>query len=313
MLGRTAAGLYWMFRYLERGENSTRLLDAGHRISLTHSSAAPNEWASIINAQGSGEIFEQMHRGFSANNVINFILRDKANPSSIASTISRARENGKMIRTALTREVWEAANESWLTSSNFLSRQVGLKGLPRVLNHLRVQSNAVSAALHGTMLRDDIYNFALIGTFIERGESIARLLDVKYYVLLPTASHVGSSLDNVQWETILRSAAALKSFSWLYGGDANPAEIANFLIFDRRMPRSITFSFTELLSNLNSLAQQYGFKCSCHDMAQEINAKLVNANINSVMNGGLHEFILGYLEASNSLSRQIEKDYRFYD
>ncbi len=302
-----------MFRYLERGENSTRLLEAGQRISITHSLQDPSEWISIIDAIGAREAFNNKGYQYQLTDVINFMLRDKSNPSSILSTINLARENARMIRTALTREVWEAVNEAYLLLQKILSRHVTARALPSVLNQIRGQNYAISGALYGTMLRDDIYNFARIGTFIERAESTARLLDVKYFVLLPTVSHVGSSLDNAQWESILLSAAALKSYSWLFGGNTNPSAIANYLILDRRMPRSITFSFIELVSNLNLLADSYRATNPSHMIARDINKKLVRTDIDTIIQDGLHDFIQDFLQDSNTLGKQIEIDFRFYE
>ena len=313
MLGKTANGVYWMFRYLERSENTARLLDAGHRIALTHSHAANNEWASIISATGSKYVFNEITRESRANEVINFLLRDRSNPSSVLSVINFARDNGRCVRTALTREVWEAINECWLTIKDLLNRQVHEKNLSNVLRIIRNQNGLVRSALHSTMLRNDIYNFSRIGTYIERADSTARLLDVKYYVLLPSVSSVGSSLDNVQWETILRSASALRSYTWLNGGIINPSKIADFLIFDRRLPRSFIFCFAKIVENLENIAMSYGKRFKCNDLADITNERLKISDINSIHQAGLHEFIEQFITEANILARQIEIDFRFYD
>ena len=208
MLGKTAGGLYWMFRYLERSENTARLLEAGFRIALTRSHAAEDEWKSVVTTAGALHAYEEKYQQFEASNVINFLLRDGDNPSSVVSVIEAARSNARMVRTALTREVWEATNECWMTLKALLAGPVRERDLPAVLGTIRQQSALVRGALHGTMLRNDIYDFARIGTFLERSDNTARILDVKYYVLLPSISSVGSSLDNVQWETILRSVSS---------------------------------------------------------------------------------------------------------
>ena len=232
MLGKTAGGLYWMFRYLERSENTARLLEAGFRIALTRSHAAEDEWKSVVTTAGALDAYEQKYQRFEAANVINFLLRDADNPSSVVSVIEAARSNARMVRTALTREVWEATNECWMTLKALLARPVRERDLPAVLGTIRQQSALVRGALHGTMLRNDIFDFARIGTFLERADNTARILDVKYYVLLPSISSVGSSLDNVQWETILRSVSSQRAFRWIYGAEVRPKNIADF--FDPR-------------------------------------------------------------------------------
>ncbi|MCK5745778.1 MAG: alpha-E domain-containing protein, partial [Oricola sp.] len=232
--------------------------------------------------------------------------------SSVISVIEAARNNARLVRTALTREVWEATNECWLALKDTLARPVRDRDLPETLGTIRQQSALVRAALHGTMLRNDIYDFARIGTFIERADNTARILDVKYYVLLPSVMHVGSSLDNVQWETILRSVSAQRAYRWLNAGDINPKGIAEFLIRDRRLPRSLAFCYTKLVDNLGYLADDYGHRLPCHDLSEEVLAKLRGHTIDTIFDQGLHQFLEEFLSANNRLGRQIEQDYRFY-
>lgn len=311
MLGKTAGGLYWMFRYLERSENTTRLLDAGIRIAITRSSAAENEWSSIVTTAGARDAFLARHSEFEASRVIDFLLRDRANPSSVLSVIEAARNNARLVRTALTREVWEATNECWMSLSAILARPVSAKNLTEVLSSIRQQSGLVRGALHGSMLRNDIYNFTRLGTFIERADSTARILDVKYYVLLPSVSHVGSSLDNVQWETILRTVSGLRAYRWKHGGEVTPNGIAEFLILDPQMPRSLAFCIDKVVDNLGFLAMNYDERHPCHAQADKIRKRLAKTGIASVFDYGLHEFIVDFLRDTNALGLQIERDYRF--
>ena len=208
MLGKTAGSLFWMARYLERSENNARLIDAGFRIALTRSQTAAAEWKSVLVTAGVNQAFQAAHGDYSSARVIDFLLRDPANPSSILSVIRQARDNARTARTALTRETWEAVNTSWMTLVALLKRQVREDDLPDVLTTIRQQSAQVRGALNGTMLRNDGYHFALLGTYLERADNTARILDVKYYLLLPSVAHIGTSIDNVQWETILRSVSA---------------------------------------------------------------------------------------------------------
>jgi len=313
MLGKTAGGLYWMFRYLERSENTTRLLDAGFRIAITRSSAAKNEWASIVTTAGVCDAYQQRHHKFEAGPVIDFLLRDRSNPSSVLSVVEAARDNARLVRTALTREVWEATNECWMTLTNVLAQPVSTKDLTPVLGTIRQQSALVRGALHGTMLRNDIYNFARLGTFIERSDNTARILDVKYYVLLPSISYVGSTLDNVQWESILRSVSGLRAYRWMHGGEVNPTGIVDFLVLDRQMPRSLAFCYGKIQDNLGYLAQNYAERHPCHDQADAMLAQFGNSSVQSVLDFGLHEYIENFLRDNNALAQQIERDFRFFE
>ena len=311
MLGKTAGGLYWMFRYLERSENTARLVAAGFRIALTRPNSMDDEWTSVVTTAGTKAAYLAKYDQVDEAKVIDFLLRDKTNPSSVLNCVEAARINARMVRTALSREIWEAMNECWMTLKEVLARPVRTRDLPNLLGTIRKQSGLVRAALHGTMLRNDIYNFARIGTFLERGDSTARILDVKYYVLLPSIAHVGSSLDNVQWESILRAVSAHRSYRWLTGGHITPMGIAHFLILDRRMPRSLAFCSAKLIDNLRYLEHDYGQRHACHDKAQELGQRLAGSEIEPIAEQGLHEFIVEFLGENASLGVQIEQDYRF--
>ncbi|MEM8749907.1 MAG: alpha-E domain-containing protein [Pseudomonadota bacterium] len=311
MLGKTAGGLYWMFRFLERSENTARLVEAGFRIALTRSQDADREWDSILTTAGALNAYLEQHEMVEAAAAINFLLRSRDNPSSVISVIESARSNARTVRTALTTEVWEAVNESWMTLTDVLQRPVRESDLPRVLGMIRQQSALVRGAMHGTMLRNDGYDFARIGTFLERADNTARILDVKYYTLLPSASFVGSSIDNVQWETILRSVSAHSAFRWLGDHEMTPSAVARFLILDRCLPRSLVFCATKLLDNLEYLADDYGVQHTCHDMARDLKQTLVDHTIESILDQGLHEFIGDFIARNNRLGNQIESDFRF--
>lgn len=312
MLGKTAGGLFWMFRYLERSENTARLVDAGFRIALTRSDQAEDEWASIIDTASARAAFLAEGGKFDAANVINFLLRDKSNPSSVISAVEASRNNARLVRTALTREVWEAVNESWIVLKDVLARPVRETELPEVLSIIRKQSSLVRGATVGTMLRNDIYNFARVGTFAERADNIARILDVKYYVLLPSVTLVGSTLDNVQWETILRSASAERAFRWLHGGEARASTIADFLILDRRMPRSLLYCLRKIAGNLGHLCEDYNTRAPSLDLVLSMRDELEDLTIERIIDNGLHEFLTGFVRGNNALAKQVEQDFRFY-
>lgn len=311
MLGKTASGMFWMFRYLERCENTARLVDAGFRMALTRSDHAEDEWASIIDTASARRDFLASGGKFDGPSVINFLLRDPSNKSSVISATEAARNNARLVRTALTREVWEAVNESWITLKDLLARPVRETDLPQTLSIIRSQSALVRGATVGTMLRNDIYNFARVGTFIERADNISRILDVKYYVLLPSVSLVGSALDNVQWESILRSASAERAFRWLHGGEAHASTIADFLILDRRMPRSLLFCMRKIAGNLGHLCTDYKVRVPSLDMAIAQCGTLEAQTIERIIDSGLHEFLTGFIRDNNALARQIELDFRF--
>lgn len=312
LLGKTAGGLFWMFRYLERSENTARLVDAGFRIALTRSDAAEEEWASILTTTGTREAYFENHPRIESRQVIDFLLRDQSNPSSVLSTVEAARNNARVVRPSLTREVWEATNVCWITAREALAKPVRERELPAVLSTIRKHASLVRGTMHGTMMRNDIFDFGRIGSFLERADNTARILDVKYYVLLP-AGMIGSSLDNVQWETILSSVSAIRSYRWVHAGKISAQGITHFLILDTCMPRSLAFCYNKIRDNLGYLTRDYG---RCYKSRAMVNETFESLNIDSidiVLENGLHEFLSDFLRQNAALGTQIEEDFRFYE
>ena len=311
MLGKTAGGLFWLFRSLERSENTARLIETGFRIALTRPAGSDDEWHSVLQTAGVDLFYTAKHGDVEQAKAIDFLLRDKDNPSSVLSSISSARQNARLTRTALTREVWEAINDAYISLKDTLARPVAPKNLPDVLAVIRQHSALVRGAMHGTMLRNDIFDFCRLGTFLERADNTARILDVKYYVLLPSVTQIGSSLDNIQWETILRAVSGARAYRWLTQGDITPIGIADFLIFDGRMPRSLRFSVRKIGANLAYLEENYGQRHASHDLVDVLQARLQHGTIDDVFDDGLHQFLTDILNDLGQLGRQIEQDYRF--
>ena len=311
MLGKTAGGLFWMFRYLERCENNARLIDAGFRIALTRSATAKSEWKSILTTAGSLADYDAHHNDYGSVEVVDFMLRDPANPSSVISVMKQARNNARLVRTALTREVWEATNESWIALRQMLSAPVSEQDLPDVLASIRRMSAQVRGATAGTLLRNDGFNFIRLGTFVERADNTARILDVKYYLLLPSIAQVGSAIDVMQWETILRTVSAQRAYRWLNGAEISPSNIADFLILYQQLPRSLMFCSQKISDNLTYLEQDYGVSHASHEMARALTERLRNLSIDQIFDQGLHEFIQEFTAQNSQLAAQIEHDYRF--
>ncbi len=300
-----------MFRFLERAENTARLIEAGFRIALTRSTDAEAEWKSVIVTSAAQPAYDAKHDGYDSARVTDFLLRDADNPSSVLSVTKTARDNARLVRTALTTEVWSSVNETWMVLCDTLRDPVPETELPGVLATIRQQSALVRGAMYGTMLRNDAYDFCGLGTFIERIDSTARIIDVKYHSLLPAPSFVGSRIDNVQWETILRSVSAHRSFRWAIEEGFNAPNIAAFLILDRRMPRSLYFCAGQMMDNLEYLSESYGEESESLVLASALRTKLKDRDIGSIFEEGLHEFLSAILADTARLGLQIEQDYRF--
>ncbi|MEM9437454.1 MAG: alpha-E domain-containing protein [Pseudomonadota bacterium] len=311
MLGRTANGLYWMYRYLERAENTSRLVETGQRLALTRLGSSDDEWRSVLQSAGVWDAYQSNNEELTKDQAIDWMLRSPANVSSVKCCLEAARSNARSVRTALTEESWEAVNGAYMEVKETLARKLREKDLPTALKRIRRHTALVRGATHGTMLRNDIYDFVRLGTFLERADNTARILDVKYYVLLPSAFAVGSSIDNVQWETILSSNSARGGYRMAYGNAVRPREVAHFLILDRRMPRSLAFCVSKIRDNLAYLADDYGARRPSHDLADDLHRSCSVQDIDVIVNNGLHEYLQDFLTRLGALARQIEVDYRF--
>lgn len=312
LLGRTANGLYWMNRYIERAENMARLVDAGLRMALTRTQNASEEWNSVLLSAGSDASFTQKYSDYTAANVADYLLRDTSNPSSTMSSIETARNNARMVRTALTRETWESINEAWMSLKRMLAKPIDERDLPNALDAIKRETALIRGSFYGTMLRNEIFDFSQLGTYVERADNTARILDVKYYVLLPSISWVGSTLDNYQWESILRSVSAHRSYRWVYDADYKPSNIADYLILNVRMPRSLTFCYRFLTEHLKFLGDDYSECHACHATAAKTQAMLTAGSIKDIFDAGLHEFLVNFIRDNTRLGDEIAQDYRFY-
>ncbi|MEZ5655796.1 MAG: alpha-E domain-containing protein [Sphingobium sp.] len=310
-LGKTAGALFWMFRYLERSENLARLIEAGLRISLTRAGSSEQEWRSVILTAGLEDVYEEAQGEYTSSQVINFLLRNKSHDGSVLSMVERARDNGRVARTAITREVWEATNECYIMVRDSLARPVREADLPTILGGIRRQSALVRGALHGTMLRNDIYNFARIGTFLERADNTARILDVKYYLLLPSVAYVGTTLDTSQWDMLLRSLSAQRSYRWLYPNETRPVDVTRFVILDGTFPRSILFCTRKIHENLKWIARDYGEDLASQSESGALVARMEDMSVDKIFDMGLHEFLQDFMTENQAVASQIEKDYRF--
>lgn len=312
MLGRVANGIFWMYRYLERAENTARLLAAGHRMTLTRGEdEASQEWRSILTTLGLLTAYDAHNEGYAGAQVCDFVLRSRNNPESVLSMFERARTNARACRSAITREVWEAINEVWMSLRDMLARPVRDTNLNTVLAAIRRESTIARGATHGSMLRNETYSFARAGTFLERADNTARILDVKYYLLLPSLAYVGTALDTGQWDNVLRSLSGERAFSWLNAGRMDARSIVQFLILDERFPRSLMFCHGAMRENLAALARFHRREGLAHQALARADGMLTGRSVDDIFEQGLHEFIIQFLVCNAAIANAISEEYRF--
>jgi uncharacterized alpha-E superfamily protein len=312
MLSRTADSLYWVARYMERAENTARMLDVALRMpSLT--ADAPNgasEWHSTIVASGCEKSFYAAHQEPSAAAVIDHLARDPSNPSSILSCLQTARRTSRAVRTALTADMWDAVNSTWLEARRLRDEDFAPENIRRLLDWVKERSQLFGGAVANTMLRNDAYWFTRLGTFVERGDNTARILDVKYHVLLPTPDSVGGGVDYHQWAAILRSVSALRAYHSIYRDRVKPWRVAELLILRPEMPRSLCKCLQEISGHLDLLSVD-GDRGECHRLAGQMYARLKFGTIEEIFQGGLHEFLTEFIDTNMTLGDKIAGHYLF--
>jgi uncharacterized alpha-E superfamily protein len=311
MLSRTAESLFWMSRYVERAECIARLLDATYRlVSLPHAQgAASNEWESALLTAGNANLFHETHDLADEANVIQFLAFAPDNPSSIRNCFETARANARSVRTALTTEMWDAINGAWHELRRFQERGMDREAITRFLEFVKEASIRIDGSGYRTMLRNDAYWFARLGVLIERADATARILDVKYHVLLPQEDSVGGALDFFQWTSILRSVSAFTSYHWVYRDNVKPWLVADLLILNCQMPRSLACCYQDITVCLDDLAAFYGAAGPAQERAREIRADLGAVKIEQIFQSGLHEFVTRFIGRNAALSSAVTAQY----
>ena len=309
MLSRTADSLFWTGRYIERADYLARILEATLRLAAipTREGASEGVWAGAVASAGMADAFAALGSAPNERSVREF-LAFAPDSDSITTCITRARTNARSVRTALTVELWEAINGAW----NGLAEQ----GRPtrrddfvNFLEWVKTVTLSVEGASSRTMLRNDAYWFLKLGAAVERADNTARLLDVKYHLLLPEGERVGGQLDYFQWTTLLREVSALTAYRWVYRDNVKPWLVADLLVLNRQMPRSLASCQSEIVSCLELLAADYGRRGLSQRIANTRLMQFEEATIERIFQSGLHEYIQTFLDQNNSLGQAISEQY----
>ena len=310
MLSRTADNLYWIARNMERAETSARLLEAGARISLLPTAHGyRNDWDSLLRASGNASGFLAKYGEAAQAQIESYLFFDRDNPNSVASCITLARENGRIVRTALTTQVWDALNTAFQELRLIEAAPRGAHELSKLTEWVMRHTAMVRGAIDATLLRNDGYNFLNMGYYLERGDSTARLMDVKYYVLLPRSDYVGSGLDNDQWAMLLRAMSANRAFHWAYGGEITSAKIAHFLILNPQCPRSLITCVAGMNNHMARLAKLYGRETPAQAQAAQLLSDLEHQSTDRIFEESLHEFLSRFIRETAGLGAVIHDSY----
>src|SRR5271165_241446 len=316
MLSRTADNLYWLARYVERADFLARIIKAAQRLATlpTSYSGTGTEWESALESSGAAQGFRATRGAAEEASVVDYLAFAPDNPSSIRNCIKFARANARAVRTALTAEMWEAINGAWIelgrfeTSNNGSSRY-DREELSRFFEFVKKTSLDYDGSVDRTMLRNDAYWFSRAGLYIERADNTARILDVKYHVLLPEHETVGGSVDYFQWTAILRAVSSLTAYHWVFRESIKPWNVADLLILRPQMPRSLISCYENIVRFLDAIGNEYGRHGQAQRHARNLKRRLENASIQEIFQNGLHEFVDSFVTDNNQLGSEIAEQY----
>jgi len=320
MLSRTADHLFWMARYVERAENTARMLDVNLQTSLLPQSAkaAEDGWRALLGISELQGRYDAEHERITSREVIDFMVRDPSNASSIYSCIRRARENARAVRGSLTTEFWETSNGTWLELNNLLTGKTLERDPSEFFEWVKFRSHLSRGVMIGTMLKDEAFHFARMGTFLERADNTARLLDVKYHGMAelgllvepssePTEHSHTAHNDFYYWAAVLRSVSAFEIYRRVYSDLITPARVAELMILRGDMPRSLSACINELVINLSNVANDQSR--DTERRTGMLRAELQYGRIEDILQTGLHAWLTDFLERVNDLGSRISRNF----
>jgi uncharacterized alpha-E superfamily protein len=313
MLSRTADHLFWMSRYTERAENTARMLDINYQTTLLPQSAAVAQagWEGLLAISELMPLYEAWHKSVNAKEVMEFMVKDELNPSSIVSCIKSARENARAVRGTLTTEVWETQNQTWLEVQRMLKAGDFETDPAKFFEWVKFRSHLSRGVTVGTMLMDEALHFMRLGTFLERADNTARLVDVKFHAI--QSDFYGDEFakdqeyDFYHWSAILRSVSGFEIYRKVYRNVIQPERVAELLILRPDMPRSLHASLNAVVENLSLVANDQS--AETQRVAGKLRAELQYGHIDEILANGLHAYLTQFLDRINALGGCISRDF----
>jgi uncharacterized alpha-E superfamily protein len=292
MLSRVAESVYWMFRYMERAQNTARFIDADFNSLLYDPLHKDNVWNSLIAVTGDAKVFEEKYTTYSRENIINFLALDESYLNSIVRCIRAARENARSIREIISSEMWEEINTLYLLTKDFGQQRLNQADPYDFCRAIQKGGHTFTGLFYSTMNQNEAWHFARVGMLLERADKTSRILDVKYYILLPQVTDVGGSYDNMQWSALLKSASGLEMYRKKYRR-VTPRDVSEFLMYDLHFPRSIRHCIHSVEASLWTLSADQGTQSnSATECISALRTEIDSGTIDLALNLGLH----GYLD-----------------
>jgi uncharacterized alpha-E superfamily protein len=311
MLSRTADHLFWMARYTERAENTARMLDVNVQTSMLPQSDEENAegWRAMLGISELQSAFDRKHQSLQAREVIDFMVRDPDNPTSIVACLTQARENARAVRGTLTTEVWEIQNQTWLDMQKRLNSDLLETDPSKFFEWVKFRSHLSRGVTVGTMLRDEAVHFIRLGTFLERADNTARILDVKFHggAAEATSGEGMSQRDFYYWGALLRSVSGFEIYRKVYRDVITPARIAELLMLRGDMPRSLLACMDEVVENLREVRNDVS--ADTERYAGRLHAELRFAKIDDILAEGLHDTLTRFLSDIYQLGNRVSRDF----
>jgi uncharacterized alpha-E superfamily protein len=308
MLSRVADRIFWMSRQMERAENMARILGVTSNLVLFGTDDVRQQnLLAPLSITSTEEAYLNQHAEVTLPALIEFMALDEKNPTSIFSCLKWARENAHAVRWQLTSEMWETINATWIEMRALKRERVTGAGATQFFDWVKDRSHLFRGVTYGTIVRGEAFNFSRLGTFLERADNTARILDVKYHIILPSVADVGGALDYYQWAALLRSVSAFETYRTLYRDQIFPIKVAQLLILETRMPHSLAACFDQVCESMDRISGRGDQPAK--RLANELHARLTHAEIEEIFKEGLHEYLTSCLKDIGQLGNRIQKAY----
>ena len=309
MLSRVADRIFWMSRQMERAENMARILGVTSNLVLfgTKDAQQQKNLLAPLSITETDAAFFERHKKLTLPALLDFMALDEKNPSSIYSCLKWARENAHAVRWQITSEMWETLNATWLELKTFKKKDIVGADATRFFDWVKDRSHLFRGVTYGTIVRGEAFNFSRLGTFLERADNTARILDVKYHILLPSVKDVGGAVDYYQWSAVLRSVSAFESYRKVYRDVITPLRLAELLILRADIPRSLHFCIRSAYETLDYLKNPQSEETLRR--AGRLLAALQYGKISDIFTAGLHEYLTEFLQSTQELSNGVQRSF----
>jgi uncharacterized alpha-E superfamily protein len=318
MLSRVADSLFWMSRYMERAENIARIVDVNLQLLLDSQKLDDKTlrslWLAVVQSLGDEESFFELYKKADSRSVTEYLTFNKDNPDSVMNCVARTRENARMVRDQLSNEMWEEINRMYLYVLSKDAKTAARSDPSAFFREVKLGSYLFQGLTDSTIPQDEGHHFILLGRYLERADKTTRILDTKYFILLPSIGEVGGAMDKIQWVAVLRSCSAHEAYQRIYLSDVEPKKITDLLILDETFPRSIRFSMTQFDNSLRAISGTGDDHFS--NTAEKLSGRLLSdlnfSTVDDIFVTGLHEYLDQLQARFNEIGRSLLDTYIFY-